>query len=175
MKQNARFAKIRHLPSLGRFDAQHEKHEGGCWLWIGYKDKDGYGKFCVNRKHTRAHRFAYETFVGPIAPGLEIDHKCRVRSCVNPAHLEPVSGRENQRRSPISFTTRNRAKTHCPRGHEYSGANTMFVNAKYGKARSCRICKAATRDRWGDLKRGIDRPLSHYLEMSARRLEARAA
>jgi hypothetical protein len=66
----------------------------GCWLWNGKRNHLGYGIF----SERRAHRVVYEHFVGPIGEGLELDHKCRVTSCVNPAHLEPVTHKENVRR-----------------------------------------------------------------------------
>lgn len=67
---------------------------GGCWLWTGSQDGKGYGK----TGRGRIHRIVYEELVGPIPDGLQLDHLCRVRNCVNPAHLEPVTGRENVRR-----------------------------------------------------------------------------
>lgn len=70
-----------------------------CWVWTGWTDRDGYGALDVGGKFTRAHRFAYEELVGPIPEGLTIDHLCRVKHCVNPAHLEPVTAEENTRRS----------------------------------------------------------------------------
>lgn len=75
----------------------------GCWRWTGQKNRFGYGQLTVNRdgksRCLGAHRFSYEAHVGPIPEGLEIDHLCRVRDCVNPEHLEPVTRAENVRRS----------------------------------------------------------------------------
>lgn len=70
----------------------------GCWLWMGQRDPDGYGKICVDGGYRITHRFSYELLVGPIAAGLTIDHLCRTRSCVNPGHMEVVSLRENVQR-----------------------------------------------------------------------------
>lgn len=70
----------------------------GCWIWTGSKGEDGYGSVRYRRRVWRAHRAAYTILVGPIPAGLELDHLCRVRACVNPAHLEPVTGEENIRR-----------------------------------------------------------------------------
>lgn len=81
-----------------RFDTFYEKSEG-CWLWTGSLTFDGYGIFRENNRRTGAHRFAYEYFVGPIPAGLQIDHLCRVRNCVNPAHLDPVTNAENTTRA----------------------------------------------------------------------------
>lgn len=73
-----------------------------CWLWLGMVDRDGYGVLEVSGRFTRAHRFAYEALIGPIAEGLHLDHVhargCRQKNCVNPAHLEQVTPAENNRR-----------------------------------------------------------------------------
>lgn len=71
------------------------KENGGCWPWQGFTDFNSYGRFS---RYGLAHRFAYEFLVGPIPKGLEIDHLCRNKSCVNPDHLEAVTHRENIRR-----------------------------------------------------------------------------
>lgn len=109
----------------------------GCWLWLGYIDPGGYGRFC----RTGAHRWAYERLVGPIPEGLQIDHLCRVRHCVNPAHLEPVTPAVNTRRSPIHRAALNRQKTHCHRGHELAGSN-LHLQLRPGRTpkRHCRTC-----------------------------------
>lgn len=68
----------------------------GCWLWTGCADRDGYGwHFSAARKIVRAHTVAYRALVGEVPPGLELDHRCRVRCCCNPAHLEAVTHAEN--------------------------------------------------------------------------------
>jgi hypothetical protein len=72
-----------------------------CWLWIGAIKESGYG----NHGGTGAHRFMYQLLVGPIPPGLQLDHLCRVRNCVNPAHLEPVTPSENVRRERAARRT----------------------------------------------------------------------
>src|SRR2546426_12646273 len=66
-----------------------------CWEWTGKKFKNGYGCFRIRGRHFMAHRRAYEMCVGPIPCGLDIDHLCRNRGCVNPSHLEPVTRRDN--------------------------------------------------------------------------------
>lgn len=108
---------------------------GACWLWTGLKLPHGYGRFGIggraDHRDVLAHRFAYELLVGPIPGGLQIDHLCRVRACVNPAHMEPVTGAENTRRGG------NAAKTHCKRGHEFSTANTY---TRHDGRRQCRAC-----------------------------------
>ena len=106
-----------------------------CWLWTASKSSDGYGGFRLAGKMVRAHRFAYELLVGPIPDGLELDHLCRVRECVNPKHLEAVTLQENIRRGNTGKNNGN--KTHCPQGHEYTEAN-IYITPE-GK-RHCREC-----------------------------------
>lgn len=112
---------------------------GPCWIWIAAKTSRGYGNFTVGgrsgRNHT-AHRFAYELANGAVADGLDLDHLCRVRACVNPTHLEPVTRRENLLRGE-TIVARNSAKTHCPHGHEYTPENTYVRDG----SRNCRQCR----------------------------------
>jgi hypothetical protein len=101
-----------------RFWAKVDK-SGECWVWTGTKTAIRYGWFGVSstpRRSVSAHRFAYERAHGPIPAGLTIDHLCRNPLCVNVAHLEAVSMRENNRRSD-SPTAVNARKTHCVHGH----------------------------------------------------------
>jgi hypothetical protein len=126
-----RFARV---PAPERFWKFVEVTES-CWLWRGSIAR-GYGKF-TNDEHrpVPAHRFGYELMVGPIPAGLQIDHLCRVRNCVNPDHLEVVTQRENIMRGETVPAT-NAAKTHCPQGHEYTPENTAI--SRWG--RRCRKC-----------------------------------
>lgn len=111
---------------------------GDCWLWRASLDRDGYGRFALAHSTiVRAHRYAYELLVGPIPEGLTIDHLCRVRHCVNPAHLEPVTGRENTLRGDTTAAL-NAAKETCPQGHPFDAANT-YLPARGG--RECRACR----------------------------------
>ena len=106
-----------------------------CWLWIGAKNSNGYGQINAGgRRGTNlyAHRVAWEMVYGPIPVGLEIDHLCRVRLCVNPAHLKPVTHRENLLRGA------NATKTHCKHGHEFTPKNTGRIRGH----RRCRACNA---------------------------------
>jgi hypothetical protein len=88
-----------------------------------------------------AHRWAYEYSIGPIPEHLELDHLCRSRNCVNPEHLEAVTHLENMGRG----ISHQKAKTHCPKGHPYSGEN-LYVAPSNGK-RYCRECTRASKIR----------------------------
>ena len=75
--------------------------DGPCWKWQGQLDKDGYGLVFYKGETWRAHVFFYIKKVGPILPGLEIDHRCKVRACVQPLHLEAVTRQENMARAGL--------------------------------------------------------------------------
>lgn len=103
-----------------------------CWEWQGRLDPRGYGRYAGRL----AHRISYELLRGPIPSGLELDHLCRVRNCVNPDHLEPVTHRENTLRS-TSPSAINATKSACPSGHPYDAENTYISP---GGDRHCRAC-----------------------------------
>jgi len=110
----------------------------GCWLWTGKAGVRGYGQIRVGSGKVRqAHIVVFETLVGKVPTGLELDHKCRVHSCVNPQHLEAVTHKENMRRGLQTIQTLQSSKTECPKGHAYEGDN--FRRDRRGK-RICRIC-----------------------------------
>lgn len=104
--------------------------EAGCWMLPNKPLPNGY----VRLKGKSAHRSAYEAFVGPIPQGLTIDHLCRNKACVNPAHLEAVTQRVNSFRADNYVGNR----TQCPQGHPYSSVNT-YTNPKDNR-RTCRAC-----------------------------------
>lgn len=104
-----------------------EIDEEGCFLWTGCTTQWGHGSY--GGQFT--HRFAYETFVGPIPAGLVLDHLCRRPACMNPDHLEPVTQKENSKRGLVG------TKTVCVNGHEYTPENTYL---KPNGNRNCREC-----------------------------------
>ncbi len=126
-------------PAIERFYRKVEKMPNGCWQWTGKPTKAGYGNFSIQNRRVYAHRFAYETFIGPIPKGKELDHLCRNTLCVNPAHLEPVLHTLNVRRgdAPIVNRERHLALTHCAKGHLFNEENTF--TDKHG-FRHCGIC-----------------------------------
>ena len=118
-----------------RFWAKVDKTPA-CWNWIGATTGLGYGNLRWKGRNAKAHRVAYELLVGPIPQGLTIDHLCRNRACVNPAHMESVTMRDNTLRGQ-TVTAANAKKTHCPNNHPYDLLNTWI--AKDG-SRHCRAC-----------------------------------
>lgn len=114
--------------------------EDGCWRATGSLTPKGYARFKFDDRSGQGHRFAYLTLVGPIPEGLELDHICRVRHCINPAHLEAVTHLENLNRRVMPELV-----THCVNGHEYTPENTY---SKPNGKRMCRICKNAEKARY---------------------------
>jgi hypothetical protein len=120
---------------------------GGCWEWTGATGGSRrYGCISVKGVTRRAHRVAYELLAGPIPDGLELDHLCRNRLCVNPEHLEPVTHRENVLRGDAPPAA-NVSKTHCPRGHELTPENTYTRRGRPG-GRECRACSIDRATKW---------------------------
>lgn len=150
------------IPPMERFWAKVDKNGpipvlrpklGSCWLWTGGHDWYGYGRFRPGGTagSVGAHRFAYLNLVGPIGPGLEVDHLCFIRHCVNPAHLEAVTPRVNTLRR-LPFTSHQTRKTHCPKKHPYSGRNLVI---DYLGRRRCRICRDASASRYYQSTKGV--------------------
>ena len=114
-----------------------------CWPWKGGLSTKGYGVLNVHSRPIPAHRIAWILAGRKLDITLELDHLCRNRACVNPAHLEQVTTKINQDRGN-GFSGINARKTHCPRGHPYSDQNTNTVKSK---GRTWRVCKTCQRER----------------------------
>ena len=133
-----------------RFRARYEVADRGCWEWLGVLNAAGYGRFRTSDgRKVAAHRYSYELHVGLIPNDLTLDHLCRNRRCVNPAHLEIVTRGENTLRSD-GVTARNAVATHCPNGHPYDTANTYH---RPDGNRGCRICIRERGQRWQERQR----------------------
>lgn len=132
----------RTVPQIERFSRHIVEDKNGCWIWVGAKSPGGYALMGVGRADMgimRAHRFSFEYFIGPIPNGKELDHLCRVRACVNPFHVEPVSRRENFLRGN-HWADRAFLTDTCRRGHSLADC---YHNHGY---RQCRICTLAKYD-----------------------------
>jgi hypothetical protein len=138
------------MTTLERFESKICRTEL-CWNWLLTVNNYGYGKFVtgpdwpLRRKQVLAHRLSYQLNVGPIPEGLQLDHLCRNKLCVNPTHLEPVTTRVNTLRS-FGPSSVNAKKTHCYKGHELCEDNIY----RFGNKRLCRICRAAAEQRRRD-------------------------
>lgn len=121
----------------------YRANEAGCWIWLGPRYRTSYGVFMAKRQHFLAHRAAYELANGPIPEGMVIDHLCRTPLCINPAHLEAVTNRENLLRG-FGFGGRNARKTKCLQGHRLSGGNLYAYKGK----RICRECQRNRLRQW---------------------------
>lgn len=113
----------------------------GCWLWTGAHVWNEYGVVTVGGRQRYVHRVSYQALVGEVPAGLQLDHLCRQRCCVNPMHLEPVTQRENMRRGKQGEIWGT--ETHCRNGHEYTDENTAPRSGR----RNGRMCRACNRDK----------------------------
>ncbi len=119
------------------------REDGACWTWTGNVDPGGYGTFWTGGGRAKAHRWSYEFFVADIPHGLQLDHLCRNRGCVNPWHLEPVTARVNTLRSE-GITAAHARRTTCLHGHPLEQA---------GDRRVCRTCRRAADRRYKSKER----------------------
>lgn len=128
----------------------------GCMVWVSTMYINGYGMFSIKKKRLRAHHF----LIGKAPVGLEWDHLCRNRACICPDHLEAVTRSVNMKRGDLGRVLRERALkiTHCPQGHEYTPANTLYFPSR-GNRRKCRICRDAYWKKYQPLRRKSSSPL----------------
>lgn len=115
----------------------------GCWEWTASLQGGGYGQFWLDGSNALAHRVSYQTTVGAVPAGLQLDHLCRNRKCVRPDHLEPVTPSENTHRGD-THAARNAAKTHCPAGHSYTEHGRQRPDGR----RECVTCKRERNRIW---------------------------
>lgn len=120
---------------------------GDCWLWTGQRFTNGYGLLrtdgTVSRRALLAHRIAWRLLIGPLDQDITLDHRCRVRTCVNPDHLEPVTRAVNTLRSESPAAV-NARKTHCKNGHPLTADNLYVARSRSGNpSRVCRACRLA--------------------------------
>ncbi len=144
-----------HVPQRDKTDMQRflEKVDvGDCWEWTASRDWDGYGIFHALRRSHRAHRWIYEALVERIADDHVIDHLCRNRGCVNPAHLQPTPNRLNILRG-FGMGGRNYSKVRCDSGHDFDLGNTAFTKEGH---RVCRRCSRENTVRWRRAKQAAN-------------------
>jgi HNH endonuclease len=127
----------------------------GCWIWTAHITDFGYGQFWDGERLVGAHVYSYRRAKGPVPEGKDLDHLCRVRKCVCPDHLEPVTRQVNLLRGD-TIPAKNAAKTHCDSGHEFTEENIYL--AKNG-SRCCKECRAANNLRWANENRERRREL----------------
>lgn len=128
-----------------RLEAKMMRAPSGCWIWIASRRPDGYGQIWTPssagpRRLLSAHRAVYEAWVGAIPTALDLDHLCRVRRCVNPIHLQPVTRRTNILRGQ-GRAAANARRARCLRGHPLPPPSPAV------RKRSCATCRADRRQR----------------------------
>jgi hypothetical protein len=129
---------------INRFWSKVHKTDS-CWNWTGARGHQrgvpAYGQLKLNGRPVKAHRISYVLAGGTLVDGMHIDHLCRNTGCVNPAHLEQVTPRENVRRG-INPAADNARKAHCKHGHRYTDDNTLLKHRADGRQeRVCLTCR----------------------------------
>lgn len=127
----------RALPNIKRWEVIDCGFETPCWIWIMFSREKSYGQRTVNGHVLGAHIAAWETVNGLVPKGKQVHHKCRVKLCVNPDHLEALTPKEHGQRH-------NDKRICCKRGHPFDKENTYWTN----RGRYCRTCKAARSREW---------------------------
>lgn len=140
------------MPAVDRV-LRKAKQVGDCWIWKGKTTRDGYGEIQDQKRTRLAHRVVYEALVVEIPHGLQLDHLCRNPPCVNPWHLDPVTGAENVARARELIAPRD-PRTHCNQGHAYDAANTYF---QPNAGRRCRTCQREAARRYQQRRKQLSR------------------
>lgn len=117
-----------------RYRPEDRGHDTPCWIWLLGRNRWGYGKATVNGRTVQAHRAVWEELRAPIPDGLQLDHLCRVRECVNPEHLEPVTGAVNSRRGIKARLTSGDVQE--IRAALAAGTSQGVIAARFGIART---------------------------------------
>ena len=125
-------------PASERFHGKYRVMESGCWEWTGSISTQGYGRISENNRPLYAHRVSYEMHKGPIPDGLVVDHICRVRSCVNPDHLQAITNSENLLSGTAPTVLLHWLKR-CKQGHDMTDPRNVYVRPDNGR-RACHEC-----------------------------------
>ena len=151
--------KLSQLPERWRDKIEIESNSG-CWLWTGAVSKSGYAIVVVAGRNCQPRNLIWEQFIGPIEKGIVLDHLCHTPSCINPAHAEAITHRENIERSLHANGLPWR--THCRRGHEYAVTGLYMVDSHIGPQRRCKVCDKMRAERWRERRlAGIAGKRSH--------------
>lgn len=148
---NAHYQNRRRMHGMKKLTAQERfwskvgaPDQNGCWIWRGKLKNNGYAQIVANGRQFVAHVFSYRLMRGLIPKGKELDHTCRNRSCVNPAHLEPVTHRENVLRG-MGLAAKCARRSSCKNGHPFTADNTKLR----GHSRVCITCEhVRNNERW---------------------------
>ena len=143
---------------IRNFLTKIQRNEQGCWIWTGCLDTGGYAHKGFRGRTHKAHRLAYEWIVAKVPDGMELDHLCRNRSCVNPAHLEPVPHQVNCQRGQVG---KHGNYLKGPASPEWKGGRPFCISCgqrtQMYKAKRCRKCWQTSRK--SEIKRGAASPL----------------